>query len=331
MKKKKIVLSFACLLSVFGLAACSGDSDSDPDDEIATMKGDQITVGDFYDKAKTDQNSQQIVLDMIISQVFDEKYGDEVSDDEVDQQIEDTFGDEETLNQQLEASQMSKSELEETYRQSLAVQKGLEDHVNLTDDDLEEAWDSYHPQVEAQLIAVTSEDEADDVKDQLDEDDADFGEIAEENSIAPSADDDGSVKFDSTTPAEEVPDEVKEEAWDMEDGDISDPIAVESEYGSGYYILQMNKNQDKGDDRNEYEDEIEEVATDNKINDQEFTTKVIGEELQDANVKIQDEAFSDILAQFTEAADGDQEGAESTSDSAEEESTEATETEESSE
>ncbi|AYW46211.1 peptidylprolyl isomerase [Tetragenococcus koreensis] len=324
MKKKKIILSMTCLLSVFGLAACSGDSDTD--DEIATMKGDTITVGDFYDKAKTDQNNQQIVLDMIISQVFTEKYGDEVSDDEVDQQITDTFGDEDTLNQQLEASQMSRDELEETYRQSLAVQKGLEDHVNLTDDDLKEAWESYHPQVEAQLIAVTSEDDANEVKDEVDEDDADFGKIAEENSIAPSKEDDGNVKFDSTTPAEEVPDEVKEEAWDMEDGDISDPIAVESDYGSGYYILKMNKNQDKGNDMDKYEDEIQEVATDNKINDQEFTTQVIGEELQDANVKIQDEAFSDVLAQFTDAANSD----DSSSDSADEESTEATETEESS-
>lgn len=324
MKKKKIILSMTCLLSVFGLAACSGDSDTD--DEIATMKGDTITVGDFYDKAKTDQNNQQIVLDMIISQVFTEKYGDEVSDDEVDQQITDTFGDEDTLNQQLEASQMSRDELEETYRQSLAVQKGLEDHVNLTDDDLKEAWESYHPQVEAQLIAVTSEDDANEVKDEVDEDDADFGKIAEENSIAPSKEDDGNVKFDSTTPAEEVPDEVKEKAWDMEDGDISDPIAVESDYGSGYYILKMNKNQDKGNDMDKYEDEIQEVATDNKINDQEFTTQVIGEELQDANVKIQDEAFSDVLAQFTDAANSD----DSSSDSADEETTEATETEESS-
>ncbi|GMG70980.1 peptidylprolyl isomerase [Tetragenococcus halophilus] len=329
MKKKKMILSLACLLGVFGLAACSG-GDSDTDDEIATMKGDKITVGDFYDKAKTDQNSQQIVLDMIISQVFMEKYGDEVSDDEVNQQIKDTFGDEDTLEQQLEASQMSRGELEETYKQSLALQEGLKDHVDLTDEDLKEAWDSYHPQVEAQLIAVNSEDDANDVKKQVDEDDADFGEIAQENSIAPSKDDDGKVNFDSTTPAEEVPDEVKEEAWGMDDGEITDPIAVESEYGSGYYILKMNKNQDKGDDMDEYKDEIQDVATDNKINDQEFTTKVIGEELQDANVKIKDEAFSDILTQFTDAAEGNQEGSNSTADSATEESTEATEAEDSS-
>lgn len=328
MKKKKIIFSLACLLGMTSLAACS--SNSDTDDEIATMKGDNITVGDFYDKAKTDQNSQQIVLDMIISQVFTDKYGDKVSDDEVDQQIKDTFGDEETLKQQLEASQMSRKELEETYKQSLALQEGLKDHVDLTDKDLKEAWDSYHPQVEAQLIAVSSEDEAKDVKKEADEDDADFGKIAKDNSIAPSKDDDGKVEFDSATPAEEVPDEVKEKAWDMKDGDISDPIAVNSDYGTGYYILKMNKNQDKGNDMDKYKDEIQEIATDNKTNDQEFTTKVIGEELQDANVKVKDEAFSDILTQFTDAAEGKQNEDTNSTDSANEESTDAAETEESS-
>ncbi|GMA48324.1 peptidylprolyl isomerase [Tetragenococcus muriaticus] len=323
MKKKNFILSLTGLISILGLAACSDSSDSE--DEIATMEGEQITVGDFYDRAKTDQNNQQIVLDMIISQVFTEKYGDEVSDDEVDQQIEDTFGDEDTLNQQLESSQMSRSELEETYRESLAVQKGLEDHVNLSEDDLNEAWNSYHPEVEAQLIAVTSEDEANEVKDQVEEDDADFGEIAEENSVAPSADNEGTVTFDSATSAEEVPDEVKEQAWDLEDGEITDPIEVSSEYGSGFYILRMNENQDKGEDMEEYEEQIQEIATDNQINDQEFTTQVIGEELQDANVRIQDEAFSDILTQFTDATGNQEESSNSSENSSEEQSTEETE------
>lgn len=326
MKKKKWFLSLACLLGVVSLAACSGNSDKD--DEIATMKGDKITVSDFYDKAKTDQNSQQIVLDMIISQVFMDKYGDKVSDDEVDKQIKDTFGDEDTLKQQLKASQMSRKELEETYKQSLAVQEGLKAHVNLSDNDLKEAWDSYHPQVEAQIIAVSSEDDAKKVKKEVDKDDADFGKIAKDESIAPSKDDNGKVKFDSTTSAEEVPDEVKEKAWDMKDGDISDPIEVNSDYGTGYYILKMNKNQDKGNDMDKYKDKIEKIATDNKINDQEFTAKVIGQELQDANVKIKDEAFSDILSQFTDAADDKQNN--SSTDATDKESTDTTKTEESS-
>ena len=35
----------------------------------------------------------------------------------------------------------------------------------------------------------------------------------------------------------------------------------------------------------------------------EFTTKAIGEELVDANVKIKDEAFSNILTNFIDAAE----------------------------
>jgi foldase protein PrsA len=52
-----------------------------------------------------------------------------------------------------------------------------------------------------------------------------------------------------------------------------------------------------------YEDKIKEIATDTKLNDSEFTTKAIGEELVDANVKIKDEAFSNILTNFIDAAE----------------------------
>ena len=47
--KKKFVAGAVTLLSVVTLAACAkGGSDKD----IVTMKGDTITVGDFYDEIK---------------------------------------------------------------------------------------------------------------------------------------------------------------------------------------------------------------------------------------------------------------------------------------
>lgn len=306
--KKKIFLSLACLLSVVSLAACSGKND----DEIATMKGGKITVQDFYDKAKTDQNSQQIVLDMIISQVFTEKYGDKVSDKDVQKQIKNSFGDEKTFKAQLKAANMSQKEVEENIKQSLALQEGLKAHVKLTDKDLKTAWESYHPEVSAQIIALTSEDDAKDVKKQVDKKDADFGKIAKKNSIDDSKDDNGEVKFDSTSTT--IPDEVKEAAWEMKNDEISDPIEVNTGYGVSYYIIKMNKTQDKGNDMSKYEKKIKKIANDTKLNDQEFTMEVIGKELKEANVKIKDDAFSSILTQFTEDSTTDS-TADSTADS----------------
>lgn len=291
--KKKIILSLACLLSIFSLAACSGKNN----DEIATMKGGKITVQDFYDKAKTDQNSQQIVLDMIISQVFTNKYGDKVSDKEVQKQIKNSFGDEKTFKAQLKSANMSRKEVEENIKQSLALQKGLKAHVKLTKKDLKTAWESFHPQVEAQIIAVTSEKEAKNVKKQADEKDADFGKLAKKNSIDASKSKNGEVKFDSTSTT--IPDEVKAQAWKMKNGEISDPISANNGYGVSYYIIKMNKTQDKGNDMSKYEKKIKKIATDTKLNDQTFTMEVIGKELKAANVKVKDQAFSSVLTQFT--------------------------------
>jgi foldase protein PrsA len=67
--KKKLILAAVSALSVLTLAACSGGSS----DEIATMKGGKITVEDFYKQAKTDQNNQSLIRQLIVLKVFDAK------------------------------------------------------------------------------------------------------------------------------------------------------------------------------------------------------------------------------------------------------------------
>ena len=47
--KKKLVAGAVTLLSVVTLAACANGTNKD----IVTMKGDTITVSDFYNKSKT--------------------------------------------------------------------------------------------------------------------------------------------------------------------------------------------------------------------------------------------------------------------------------------
>ena len=76
MKKKSIILAATSALAVLTLAACSGDTNKD----IATMKGGTITVSDFYDEAKLESSNQSLVQRMIIYKVFNNKYGDKVTD-----------------------------------------------------------------------------------------------------------------------------------------------------------------------------------------------------------------------------------------------------------
>ena len=93
---------------------------------------------------------------------------------------------------------------------------------------------------------------------------------------------------------EEKAAEVKEAAFKLKDGEISDVITTTNptSYATEYYVVKMVKNQNKGNDMDKYKDQLKDIATETKLSDNAFTTKVIGEELKDANVKIKDDALS---------------------------------------
>lgn len=84
-------------------------------------------------------------------------------DAEYDKQAK-SLGD--TFESQLEAAGYTKDTYKEYIRNNLAFEAGLKAHVDITDDDLKTAWKSFHPEVEAQIIKLSSEDEAKDVKNQ---------------------------------------------------------------------------------------------------------------------------------------------------------------------
>lgn len=295
MKKKKFILAAASALAVFTLAACSSGNN----EEIATMKGGKITVADFYEEAKKESANQTLVQNMIIYKVFDNKYGDEVSKEDVDKRYEEQaeqYGD--TFESQLEAAGFTVDSFKESIRQNLVVEAGIKDHIDLTDEDMKSAWESFHPEVEAQIIRLDSEDDAKDVKKQAD-DGKDFAELAKDKSTDDATKEDGgTIKFDSRST--EVPDEVKEAAFKLKNDEISDVITTTNmtTYAQEFYVVKMVKTQAKGNDMDKFKDEVTEVATEAKRNDQAFVTEVIGKELKDANVKIKDDAFENVLSNF---------------------------------
>jgi foldase protein PrsA len=159
--KKKILLATAGLLSVIVLGACSGGSSQD----IATMKGGKITVEDFYNEAKKEQSNQSLVRNMIIYKVFENAYGDKVSDKQIDKEYdkqEKQLGD--SFESQLKSAGYTKKSYKDYLKQSLAFQEGLKAHVKITDKDTKAAWDSFHPEVTARIILASSEDEAKEIK-----------------------------------------------------------------------------------------------------------------------------------------------------------------------
>lgn len=293
---KKRFLALAIVLGVGLLSGCTNAGEK----TAVSYKGGTISEQEVMDSLKKMQGADSAVQQLIVYQVFEDKYGDDVSTKEIDSQYDQTkkqLGD--SFDSQLKSAGYTEQTFKDSIKQSLAFQEGLKKHIKLTDEDLKTAWESFHPEVEAQIIQVASEDDAKDVKKAADKGD-DFSKLAKDKSTdTTTKEDGGKVKFDSTTTT--VPAEVKEAAFKLKDGQVSDVITSTnaSTYTTEYYVVKMVKNQNKGNDMDKYKKELKEIATDTKLSDSTFQNKVIGEVLKDANVKIKDKDFENVLSTFT--------------------------------
>ncbi|HEE9733948.1 TPA: peptidyl-prolyl cis-trans isomerase [Enterococcus faecium] len=293
---KKRFLALAIVLGTGLLSGCTNAGEK----TAVSYKGGTISEQEVMDSLKKMQGADFAVQQLIVYQVFEDKYGDDVSTKEIDSQYDQTkkqLGD--SFDSQLKSAGYTEQTFKDSIKQSLAFQEGLKKHIKLTDEDLKTAWESFHPEVEAQIIQVASEDDAKDVKKAADKGD-DFSKLAKDKSTdTTTKEDGGKVKFDSTTTT--VPAEVKEAAFKLKDGQVSDVITSTnaSTYTTEYYVVKMVKNQNKGNDMDKYKKELKEIATDTKLSDSTFQNKVIGEVLKDANVKIKDKDFENVLSTFT--------------------------------
>lgn len=293
---KKKYLALAIVLGAGLLSGCTNAGEK----TAVSYKGGTISEQEVMDSLKKMQGADSTVQQLIVYQVFEDKYGDDVSAKEVDSQYDQTkkqLGD--SFDSQLKTAGYTEETFKDSIKQSLAFQEGLKKHIKLTDEDLKTAWKTFHPEVEAQIIQVASENDAKDVKKAADKGD-DFSKLAKDKSTdTTTKEDGGKVKFDSTTTT--VPTEVKEAAFKLKDGQVSDVITSTntSTYATEYYVVKMVKNQNKGNDMDKYKKELKEIATDTKLSDSTFQNKVIGEVLKDANVKIKDKDFENVLSTFT--------------------------------
>lgn len=293
---KKRFLALAIVLGTGLLSGCTNAGEK----TAVSYKGGTISEQEVMDSLKKMQGADSAVQQLIVYQVFEDKYGDDVSTKEIDSQYDQTkkqLGD--SFDSQLKSAGYTEQTFKDSIKQSLAFQEGLKKHIKLTDEDLKTAWESFHPEVEAQIIQVASEDDAKDVKKAADKGD-DFSKLAKDKSTdTTTKEDGGKVKFDSTTTT--VPAEVKEAAFKLKDGQVSDVITSTnaSTYNTEYYVVKMVKNQNKGNDMDKYKKELKEIATDTKLSDSTFQNKVIGEVLKDTNVKIKDKDFENVLSTFT--------------------------------
>lgn len=301
MKKRSFKLAAVALLSILTLAGCSGSKD------IATMKGAKITEEDLFKELKKNPQTSEALTQMIVTKVTDEKYAKDVDEKEIDKQykeVEEQYGGKKPFEEILKQNKMDAKTFKETIKSGLAYQAMLKSHIEIKEPDLKEAWKEFHPDVKTQIMSFDTKDEADKVLKEIN-DGGDFTKIAKEKSTDEATKHDGgNVTFNSTmktTPENVmVPQELKDAAYKLEDGKTSEVITAQNmQTGADtFYIVKMVKNQKKGNDYKPFKDELTEIVENNKLQDPTFVQEVVGKELDEANIKIKDDEFKDILAPY---------------------------------
>lgn len=298
-KTKKFFAGAVTLLAAATLAACSSSADKD----IITMKGSTISVSEFYDKVKYNSQAQQVLLSMIIGEVFEKEYGDKVSAQEVD----DAYNDMAEQYGDFFASALASAGLtEETYKDQIRTNKLVEYAVKkaaekeLTDDAYKSAYEAYTPEVTARIIRLDDETKAKEVLASAQAEGADFAQLAKDNSTDTNTKDDGGkITFDSSSTT--VPTEVKTAIFALDAGQVgASVISVldTSTYTTSYYVVKLESKTEKSDNWKDYKDKLKEIILAEKQADSTFVSNVIKTALQDANVKVKDSAFQNLLSQY---------------------------------
>ena len=297
--KKKFVAGAVTLLSVVTLAACAkGGSDKD----IVTMKGDTITVGDFYDEIKNNQGAQQYLFQMTINKVFEKEYGSKVSDKDVEKKVDEQ---KKQLGEAFKSYLTQQGLTEETNKQQIRSNLLLEYAVDqaiskeLTDEAYKKAFETYTPEITANVIKVDSEEKANEVLASVKAEGADFAQIAKENSTdASTKEKGGEIKFDSGTTT--VPTRVKEAASKLDVNGISDVVIdpASQKSAGAYYIVKVTKKEEKGSDWKKYEKRLKEILTAGRKNDANFIRSIIAKAMTNANIKVKDDAFKATFNQY---------------------------------
>ncbi|HEO1994612.1 TPA: peptidylprolyl isomerase PrsA [Streptococcus agalactiae] len=295
--RSKLAAGFLTLMSVATLAACSGKTSNGTN--VVTMKGDTITVSDFYDQVKTSKAAQQSMLTLILSRVFDTQYGDKVSDKKVSEAYNKTakgYGN--SFSSALSQAGLTPEGYKQQIRTTMLVEYAVKEAAKkeLTEANYKEAYKNYTPETSVQVIKLDAEDKAKSVLKDVKADGADFAKIAKEKTTA--TDKKVEYKFDSAGTT--LPKEVMSAAFKLDKNGVSDVVSTvdSTTYKTSYYIIKITDKTEKKSDWKSYKNRLKEVILKDKTSDRAFQNKVISKALEKANVKIKDKAFAGILSQY---------------------------------
>lgn len=334
MKKSLLKISVAtAMVALAGCTTASSDTTVTPENAtevIAVIGEDSITVEEFYEQLKS-QAGSSVLRSMIIEKVLEKNLSNAEelqasANEEVDEQIQSAGG--EAAFQELLTYRGLGTVSD--YRQSVYIRNLFQEIIRENTDTSDEALlayyeSSYETPMEAQHILVSTEEEANEILQRL-EDGEDFDALAKELSLDSTASNGGLLSpFYSGQMVSEFEEAVKSVA----NGElVSEP--VQSQYG--WHIIRTINNGEKLPFE-EVKEQVLEQYLQTQYQDLTIAYSIVGKLIREEGVEIKDPELQKALDELLESIDAAQAAAEAASQettSAEEETTqeETTSTEE---
>lgn len=241
LKSTKAYIWAGSILIIAGIMAFAMISSMDK--TIASIDGEKINEDELYDALVAGYGAD--TLDLLITnklvELEAEKAGIKIKDEEIQKEIDvmvESYGDEKSLKEQLEASGSSMDALKKDIVVYLQTKKLVEPRITVTDDEIstyfEDNKDTFDQaeQVEASHILVEDEKTAKKVGEELAAG-GDFAKLAAEYSTdTDTADNGGSLGYFGKG---DMVEEFEDVAFDLDINKVSDP--VKTEYG--YHIIKV--------------------------------------------------------------------------------------------
>lgn len=298
MNMKKVLMGTLVCSGVL-LASCSDNP------EVASTEAGRIRQEEFYERLKNEPMEggatygEQILQQMLIEDILENAYGDQVDDEDIESEIEvmsEPYGGVDELELLLEQDGMSLDDIRANLRVNLQLREAVRDHVEFTDEDLQELHEQNSVVPEGTRVAhilVEDEETANQVIQELN-DGADFAELVQDYSQDP-----GSLETDGEYDlvAGQFDPAFEEAAIALDEGETTQ-VPVESSYGNGYHIIRMVELGEEvafEDARESLEDQLldQYLQTDTAL-----VNEIMYELVQEANVLISDEDLQGAMAAF---------------------------------
>lgn len=281
---KKLAIAATLSAGIFGLAACSADSDPEV---VAKTEIGEITKEDFYEELKMFYGKATLE-NLIYTQVLENEYN--VTDKEIDaeiQQLKDYYGSQ--FPMWLAQNQIEDEESENFRKQvkyTLLQDKVQFAGIEVTDEELEDKYqqllEEQEIEIKASHILVEKKEEAEDIIKQLDEG-ADFAELAKEHGTDGTAEKGGDLGFFAKGRMDQ---DFTDASYALDVGEISEPVKTQH----GYHVITVTEIKSLED----VEEEIRSAVKSEKVDVEEVNNRIT-KLLKDANIDIKIKEYEELF------------------------------------